>query len=69
MKAKSGDRLVIKSHKIGDPMRYAEILEVQGKNSEPPYLVRWSDGHESVVYPGPDAVIETRNANRSLASQ
>ncbi len=68
MKAKAGDRLVIKSHKIGDPMRYAEILEVQGENNEPPYRVRWTDGHESVVYPGPDAVVEQKKAGRAKAS-
>lgn len=68
MYAKPGDRLVIKSHKIGDPMRDAEILEVRGDKGAPPYLVRWSDGHESVVYPGPDAVVETKKASRAKAS-
>lgn len=68
MHAKPGDRLVIKSHKIGDPMRDAEILEVRGEKGAPPFLVRWSDGHESVVYPGPDAVVEEKKAGRAKAS-
>ena len=61
MRAKSGDRLVIQGHRVGDPEKYAEILEVRGTQDEPRYLVRWAaDGHESVVYPGSDAVVEPR---------
>jgi hypothetical protein len=33
-------------------------VEVRGDNGSPPYLVRFSDGHESLMYPGPDCVIE-----------
>jgi Domain of unknown function (DUF1918) len=29
-----------------------------GAGGEPPYLVRFDDGHTSLVFPGPDAVIE-----------
>ena len=25
---------------------------------DPPYLVRYPDGHETLMYPGPDAVVE-----------
>lgn len=67
MHAKPGDRLVIKSHKIGDPMRDAEILEIRGERGAPPYLVRWGDGHESLVYPGPDAVVEGSHRKRKIA--
>lgn len=59
MRASVGDRLVIKSHSLGRPVRDAEILEVLGKDGGPPYRVRWSDsGRESVLYPGPDAAVE-----------
>ncbi len=59
MRAKPGDRLVIKSHRVGQSEREAEIVEVRGEHGEPPYLVRWSvDGHEAIVYPGNDAVVE-----------
>ncbi len=27
------------------------------EDGAPPYRVRWSDGHEGLVYPGPDAHI------------
>jgi hypothetical protein len=58
MRAKVGDRLVIKGHVIHAPSREGEILEV-GEHGEPPFKVRWSDdGHESMVFPGPDAIVE-----------
>jgi hypothetical protein len=58
MRAKPGDSLVIKGHRVGEADRQAEILEVRGGASEPRYLVRWADGHEGWVYPGSDAVVE-----------
>jgi hypothetical protein len=33
-------------------------VEVRGDNGGPPYLVRYPDGHEGLVFPGPDCVIE-----------
>ncbi|NRQ37542.1 DUF1918 domain-containing protein [Nonomuraea sp. NN258] len=35
-----------------------EIVEVRGPDGQPPYIVRFPDGRESSVYPGPDTVIE-----------
>jgi hypothetical protein len=59
MKASVGDRLIIKGHHVGEPDRNAEIIEVRGEASGPPYLVRWDeDGHEGLFYPGSDASIE-----------
>lgn len=55
MHASVGDRLVVESNKVDSPRREGEILEVRGENGGPPYLVRWSDGHEGLTYPGPDA--------------
>jgi hypothetical protein len=58
MLAKRGDRLFVRSH-VGLPGRDAEILEVAHPDGSPPYRVRWSDnGHEALVFPGPDASIE-----------
>jgi hypothetical protein len=31
---------------------------VLGEGGAPPYLVRWDDGHESEVFPGPDMFIQ-----------
>jgi hypothetical protein len=58
MQASIGDRLVVKGHHIGDLDRDAVVLEVHGHNGAPPYLVRWSDGHESVFVPSSDATVE-----------
>jgi hypothetical protein len=60
MKAKTGDRLTITGHRVGEATRHADILEVRGEKGAPPYYVRWSDGHESLVYPGPDMIVEHR---------
>lgn len=59
MYATVGDRLVVKSTHVDEPVRDGEILEVHGKDGAPPYLVRWSDtGHEALVFPGPDAEVQ-----------
>ncbi len=59
MHASVGDRLVIVGHRVGQRPRDAEILEVQGADGGPPYLVRWGDtGHEGLIFPGNDASIQ-----------
>lgn len=58
MRAKPGDSLLIKGHRVGDKDRHAEILKVRGGNGGPRYLVRWADGHEGWIYPGSDAIVE-----------
>ena len=59
MFAKAGDRLVIHGHHVGEPDREAEVLEVRHEDGTPPYVVRWSDnGHEGLVFPGPDASVQ-----------
>jgi hypothetical protein len=59
LRAKPGDRLVIRGHYQGEPERDAEILQVLGEEGAPPYLVRWQDdGHMSRFYPGTDAYVE-----------
>jgi hypothetical protein len=58
MKAKVGDRIVIKGHHLGEPERDALVLDVRGPDGEPPYLVRWAeDGHEGLFFPGTDASV------------
>jgi hypothetical protein len=59
MKAQVGDRIVVHSHTTGRPDRDGEVLEVHGTDGGPPFLVRWADdGHEGLLFPGPDAVVE-----------
>ena len=55
MKARIGDHLVVESNVVGSPRREGEILEVRGEDGGPPYVVRWSDGHEGLMVPGADA--------------
>ena len=59
MRARPGDRLVIRAHRVGERVLDAEILEVLGEDGAPPFLVRWQqDGHLSHIYPGSDAFVE-----------
>nr|WP_308211696.1 DUF1918 domain-containing protein [Nocardiopsis dassonvillei] len=57
--ASVGDRIHIEGKGAGMRGRVGEVIEVRGPEGGPPYLVRFSDGHESLIYPGPDAVVET----------
>jgi len=62
MQAAIGDRLHIRGNCVGHPDKCGEIVEVHGKAGEPPYLVRFDDGHTGLVFPGPDAVVEAKAA-------
>jgi hypothetical protein len=59
MRAQVGDRLHMHGRTVGIRDRVAEIVDVRGERGEPPYLVRFPDGHESLMYPGPDCVVES----------
>jgi hypothetical protein len=59
MKASVGDRLVVRSAHLDEPVRDGEIIELRHEDGTPPYVVKWSDdGHEALVFPGPDAYIQ-----------
>lgn len=72
MHAKVGDRIVIHGHRIGEPDRDCEVLEVRGEDGGPPYVVRWEDsGHECLFFPGSDASVEaytTAGSSTKVAS-
>ena len=55
MQAQVGDRIVVEGRTVGNARRDGEVIEVRGTNGAPPYVVRWSDGHEGLTFPGPDA--------------
>lgn len=57
MKAAVGDTIVAKGRHVGDGERTGEVLEVHGADGAPPYLVRWDDGHEGLVFPGGDSLV------------
>jgi hypothetical protein len=59
MKAQVGDMLVVCGHRVGEPDRTGEVVEVRGEDGEPPYVVRWDDtGHEGLYFPGSDAHVQ-----------
>ena len=55
MRAHTGDTLVIDGKIVGQSARRGTILEVRSTTGDPPYWVRWEDGHEGLAFPGPDA--------------
>ncbi|GAA6525300.1 dsRBD fold-containing protein [Intrasporangium sp. DVR] len=57
MRARVGDRIILAAEHIDEPTRDGEILEIRGTDGAPPYLVRWSNGHIGLIYPGPGAVL------------
>ena len=69
MQAAIGDRLLIRGNCVGTPDKRGEIVEVHGKAGEPPYLVRFDDGHTGLVFPGPDALVEAKKGRRKAASR
>lgn len=63
MRAHPGDHLLVEGTKVGAHRRDGQIVECQGADGGPPFLVHWNDtGGESLVYPGPDAHITTTPA-------
>lgn len=62
MQATVGDRLVIHGRQVGHADRRGEVLEVRGPDGAPPYLVRFDDGHETLLFPGGDCQLEHADA-------
>ncbi|MFD9790661.1 DUF1918 domain-containing protein [Streptomyces sp. NPDC059070] len=58
MRASVGDRLLVHGRTVGQQDRSAEVIEVLGPNGTPPYRVRFADGHETLMSPGPDTVVQ-----------
>jgi hypothetical protein len=58
VQAAVGERLLIHGNKVGTTDVSAEILEVRGADGAPPYLVRYPDGHEGLVFPGSDCTVQ-----------
>lgn len=64
MEARVADRLVVPGARAS---RVGEILEVLDGAGPRRYRVRWSDGHESIVSPGPGARVDRDTAAEELA--
>lgn len=54
MQAAVGDEVVVHGRSVGSSERHGRILEVKGPDGGPPYTVLFDDGHETLVFPGPD---------------
>jgi hypothetical protein len=57
MRASVGDRIVVHGRTVETKDRTGEILEARGVDGGPPFLVRFGDGHEGLVFPGPDVQV------------
>ncbi|GIU93923.1 MAG: hypothetical protein KatS3mg012_0380 [Gaiellaceae bacterium] len=62
--ARPGDEIVIAGHSVGDAPKTAVILEVLGEPDHVRFRVRWEDGHESIFFPGEDAIIRRPEPKR-----
>jgi hypothetical protein len=61
MRARPGDHLVLAAPHTSEATRDGEVLEARGPDGGPPYVIRWSDGHEGLFYPGPGALLRVGN--------
>lgn len=66
MHVSKGDRLVIHGRFVGQQDRVVEIVEVLGPKGAPPYRVRDESGHETIMSPGPDSVVDHRKATDKI---
>ena len=66
--ARAGDEISITGHSVGDAPRSAVILEVLGDLGHERFRVRWEDGHESILFPGGDAVVVRPRARRAKSA-
>jgi len=60
MHASIGDRIVVHGRTVDTADRTGEVLETRGPDGGPPFLVRFGDGHEGLVFPGPDVQVLPR---------
>jgi Ala-tRNA(Pro) deacylase len=63
-RARVGDVVAIEGRRVGQAGRSGQILEILGEPGHEHFRVRWEDGHESVFYPGADAVVRRKTASR-----
>lgn len=63
MHASVGDLLVVHGRVVGNSNRQVEIVQVLGPDGAPPYRVRAEDGHETIMMPGPDCIVQPRDGD------
>jgi len=57
MRAAVGDRILVHGRTVGSGEQEGEIVEVRGEEGSPPYVVKFTDGHEGLIYPGSDCEV------------
>jgi hypothetical protein len=62
MRAHAGDRNILAPVTVDGPFRDGEVVEARGPDDSAPFLVRWSDGHSGLIYPGPGSVLRVGTA-------
>jgi RimK family alpha-L-glutamate ligase len=63
--ARPGDEIVITGHSVGDSPKTGVIEEVLGEAGRERFRVRWEDGHESIFFPGDDALVRRPRRRRA----
>jgi len=61
---KTGDVIEVEGQTLRDARRLGEIVEILGEPGHVHYRVRWEDGRETLLYPGPGATIRPRRARK-----
>jgi hypothetical protein len=69
MRAMVGERIVIHGRMVGSPDRHGTVSEVRGADGGPPYLVRFDDGHDGLIFPGPDCSLERSGDELAAAGE
>lgn len=57
MHASVGDRIVVHGRTVDTADRAGKVLEARGPDGGPPFFVKFDDGHEGLVFPGPDVQV------------
>ncbi|MGD3108502.1 DUF1918 domain-containing protein [Streptomyces sp. YGL11-2] len=65
MHASKGDRLLVHGRTVGHGDHVVEIVEVLGANGEPPFRIRDENDHETIMWPGPDCVVQHAKTSRT----
>jgi hypothetical protein len=58
VRAEVGDKVVVHGRTVGAVSRTGTVVEARGSDGGPPFLVRYEDGDEALVFPGPDVHVE-----------
>lgn len=65
MSGSVGDRITLHANSVDSPDRVGTIVGVLGSDG-PPYRVRFDNGDETILTPGPDATIEPPSVGERL---